>query len=147
MFGKSNTVSEKQKRISEAAEAISKMAEGTTLTHLALSDMLGERPRTQAYYSMVRRLKNELMREYSIFLGTEIKIGYRIAEPGTEIDILDRKCKRAVKQYFKSVMEMEYIDLDKIKDETSKQRTIRITQDRANVKGLLKLGEPRQIVA
>lgn len=147
MFGKSNTVSEKQKRISEAAEAISKMAEGTTLTHLALSDMLGERPKTQAYYSMVRRLKNELMREYSIFLGTEIKVGYKIAESGTEVDIPDSKCKRATNQYVRAVKEMQYIDLDKIKDDVLKQRTVRIAQDRANLIGLLNLGKPRQIEA
>jgi hypothetical protein len=147
MFGKSNTVSEKQKRISEAAEAISKMAEGTTLTHIVLSEMLEERPRTQAYYSMVRRLKNELMREYAIFLGTEIKVGYRIAESGTEIDIPDSKCKRAVNQFVKAVREMQYINIEIIKDEILKQRTIRIVQDRANVIGLLRLGEPRQIEA
>lgn len=135
-----NTVSQKQKRVNEAARAISEMASGTTLTHIAMAEILGERPKTQGYYSMVNRVKRELMQGHSVFLATEIGVGYKIAEPGTEIDVPDAKCKRATNQYVRAVKEMQHIDIDRIKDDCQKQRTIRIAQDRANLIGLMKLG-------
>ena len=135
-----NTVSAKQRRINEAVEAIGEMSQGTLLTHIALAEILGTKPKTGDYYSMVGRLKRALMRECSIFLATSCRIGYMIAEPGTEIDVPNAKCDRATRQYVRAVKDMQHIDIDRIKDDMLKQRTVRIAQDRANVIGLLKLG-------
>ena len=73
-------------------------------------------------------------------MDNEIGIGYKIAESGHEIDVQDRKCKKANGLYSKAVKGMQYINIDSIKDDTLRQRTVRIAQDRANVLGLLKLG-------
>jgi len=135
-----NTVSQKQRRVTEAAEAISGMQRGTMLPHLTLGELLGEPARTQGYYGMVGRLKRALMQEHAVFLVAEFRVGYKIAEPGMEVDVPDAKCKRATNSYTRAVKEMQYIDLDGIKDEPLKQRTLRIAQDRANVVGLLRLG-------
>ena len=137
-----NTVSSKQRVVNEACDAIKEMATGTTLTHVVLAEMLKSSPRTQVYYNMVTRLRKQLVRDHSIFLGTNTRIGYVIAEPGQEIDIQDNKCKKATNQYVKAVKGMQYINVDKITDEQLKQRTLRIAHDRANIVGLLRLGNP-----
>lgn len=135
-----STVSDKQKRINEACESIKVMARGTTLTHIALAEILGAPNRTGEYYSMVSRLRKQLERDYSIFLGTSTRIGYVIAEPGTEIDIPNNQCDKATRQYKRAVRRMQHIDIDKITDDQLRQRTIRIAQDRANTIGLMRLG-------
>ncbi len=134
------TVSEKQKLINESCISIREMAPGTLLSHIVLAQMLDETPRTQGYYNMVRRLSEQLKRDHSIFISVSHKIGYVIAEPGQEIDIQDTKCTRATNQYVKAVKGMQYIDIDKIKDERLRQRTLNIAQSRANIISMLRMG-------
>lgn len=144
-----STVSEKKKLVDDACEAIKQMAKGTMLTHLTLAEMLGETNRTAGYYSMVTRLKKQLVSEHSIFLSSSNRVGYAIAEPGTEIDVADTRCKRGLRQYVGGVKQMQYIAVDKIADEPLKLRTIKIAQDRANIIGMLKMGggESKQLEA
>lgn len=135
-----STNSEKEKLINDACEAIKLMAPGTMLTHLALAEILGERVKTAGYYSMVTRLKKQLRHKCSIFLSCTNRVGYLIATPGTEIDVADMQCERGIRQYVSGVKQMQYIAVDKITDEPLKQRTIKKSQDRANIIGLLKAG-------
>jgi hypothetical protein len=118
------------------------MAKGTQITHLTLAGLLEEPYRTGGYYNMANRMIKQLRQKHSIFLGVEWNVGYKIIEPGREIDHQDGKCSRATKQYVRAVKGMNYINIDGITDEPLKQRTLKIAQDRANVIGLLRMGSP-----
>lgn len=138
------TNSEALKKIEEASGTIVNMAKGTMITHLSMAELLGVQYKTPKYNSMVNRLSKALKKQ-GVFLDNEKRVGYKLVESGKEIDVQDRKCHKARRQFAKAVKEMQYINVDAIKDNMLRQKTIRIAQDRANILGMLKLGENKQI--
>jgi len=136
--------SELKKNIEMAAEFISKMEKGTMITHICMADMLGVKYKTNVYYNAVRKLDNKLKQDYGIFIEINCKIGYEIKELGKEIDLQAKKCDKAVNSYKKAVSDMRYINIEAIKDQQKRERTIRIAQEKANILGLLKIGTAKQ---
>jgi hypothetical protein len=133
-------ISERSKRIEEAAVKINNMSRGITIVHVVEADMLGVNYKSTKYWTMHSSLNRLLIKNYGIFLSNVNREGYKIMESGHEIDIPDSQCARSIRRYSKAVKDMNHIRIDTIKDEQLKQRTIRIAQDRANTLGLLKLG-------
>jgi hypothetical protein len=126
--------------ISEAAENISKMSKGTTVTHLVMAQMLETKWKTPQYGVRVSQLRKRLRDVNGVFLVTEHKVGYRIANEGEEIEVCDSKCLKGIKFYRNGVKDMNQIRIDSISDPAKRNKTIQVAQNRANLLGLLKLG-------
>jgi hypothetical protein len=129
--------------VKQAAENISNMARGTVLSHIALTEMLEANKRQ--YSSRVNSLNKALKSEYGIFLQNERGVGYRISLPGDEINVCEGRCNRGKRQFLNGVKDMNKIDISKIADKSKLDRTIKITQEQANLVIMLKFGVTAQI--
>ena len=131
--------------VQETAEKLSLVERGNVIPHLTIENFLGIRrlePKSK-YYALVKRIKTILKCDYGIFLKTEPKIGYRLALPGQEVDLCKGKFLSGIKKTRQAVADGNYIRLDNIKDDATKNRTIQEFQMMANITGLLKQGSEK----
>jgi hypothetical protein len=128
--------------VEKAVESISTMTPGTTVSHLVLGDLL-KADRKQdpgSYYSRVGKVRKDLMQEHGIFLQTEHKIGYTIVVPGKEIDHCRGDYIRGYKKMVGAVKNTSNINMEKIKTEADRRRTIEGAQQMASMVGMLRMG-------
>jgi len=129
--------------ISEAAKKIAGIELGTSLPHLVIEEMLGvqrlEEP--QKYYRLVSKLRNELIRDYGIFLETDHKIGYRTCKRGDEIKLCAGEVRSGIRKIWKATAKTQFIRVDEIKDSEKRAQTIAMAQKLANLTGMLKAGQ------
>lgn len=135
--------------INEAAKNISSIAPGTTIPHLSMGELLGVQRHAdkEKYYNMVGKLKKELQSVYGLFLRTETKIGYSIVMPGDEIDLCLGEFNAGKKKMWRATARTSCIRIDNIIDDAKRAQTISKAQKMANILGLLRFGQDRQMLA
>jgi len=131
--------------IERVSENVTKMGEGTLITHEWLVESLNvdRRKQKEKYYGLVGKLKRNLEKHYNIFLTTEHKQGYRYTIHGDEHKSCEGQCNKGIKGFLKGVRRFNFIDLDKIKDPVKKTKTLESSQRCASLAGLVKLGMPK----
>jgi len=117
--------------IEQAAENISHMKPGTIVLRDALEALLGITNidwEEDKYRSRVQRLIECLEKEYHIFLKCDNGNGYKILQPGDEIELISDKFNKATKRVVKVQQKIPMINIGAIKDPVKRDRTIHEAQ-------------------
>jgi hypothetical protein len=98
---------------------------GTLIKHDELVDIIGAKKRY--YYEIVGRAKRELIR-LGVFLDSVHKEGYKVVNPGDEINICVARTLKAYRLEIRAAHDSLHIKTENIADADSRERTEKLTQ-------------------
>lgn len=115
---------------------------GRIFTHLEISHAIGvpykdDRGSSALYHGWLKKWKDGLRKRHGLFVSKVPKVGYKIAKPGEEREVIREKIVGHIKGIDRGISYYRFIKLDRIKDENLLNQTIEDSHKSATLAGLL----------